>query len=57
MSPPLRQLALQFAAVMVVLSLAWPYYGINGEPMPWPALAAAIGIVALLLASVTRQPW
>jgi hypothetical protein len=57
MSPPLRQLALQFAAVMVVLSLAWPYYGINGEPMPWPALAAAIGSVALLLASITRQPW
>jgi hypothetical protein len=57
MRPPLRQLALQFAAVMAVLSLAWPYYGINGQPMPWPALAAAIGIVALLLASLTQQPW
>jgi hypothetical protein len=57
MSPPLRQLALQFAAVMAVLSLAWPYYGINGEALPWPGLVAAIGITALLLATLTRQPW
>ena len=57
MSPPLRQLALQFAAVMAVLSLAWPYYGVKDEPLPWPEVSAAIGITALLLASFTRQPW
>ena len=57
MSPPLRQLALQFAAVMAVLSLAWPYYGIKGEALPWPGVVAVIGITALLLASFSRQPW
>lgn len=30
-SPPLRQLALQGAAVILVLSLAWPYFGVQGE--------------------------
>lgn len=57
MSPPLRQLALQFAAVLAVLSLAWPYYGMRGEVLPWGETALLIGAVALLLASVTRQPW
>lgn len=57
MSPPLRQLALQFAALIAVLSLAWPYYGLRNEPLPWPAVSLAIGGVALLLAMATRQPW
>lgn len=57
MSPPLRQLALQFAAVLGVLSLAWPYYGMRSEALPWPETAYAIGILALLIASATRQPW
>ncbi len=57
MSPPLRQLALQGAAAILVLSLAWPYYGLNAEAMPWRETSAAIGGVALLLASITRQPW
>lgn len=53
----MRQLALQLAAAFVVLSLAWPYFLIRNEPLPWPQTAFAIGGVALLAASVTRQPW
>lgn len=53
----LRQLALQFAATLAVLSLAWPYYGLRNEQLPWPETALAIGAVALLLASLTRQAW
>ncbi|TXG88247.1 MAG: class I SAM-dependent methyltransferase, partial [Rhodocyclaceae bacterium] len=34
LQPHFRQLALQFAALMAVLSLAWPYYGVRGEPLP-----------------------
>jgi len=45
------------AAVFVVLSLAWPYYGIRNEELPWPQIAFAIAGVAILLASLTRQPW
>lgn len=52
-----RQLALQGAAAFGVLSLAWPYFGLTGETLPWPATAWAIGLVALALASFTRQPW
>lgn len=54
---PLRQLALQAAAVLAVLSLAWPYYGVRGEELPWPQTAFAIGAVALLLATLSHQPW
>ena len=52
-----RQLALQCAAAFAVLSLAWPYFGIRNEPLPWPETAFAIGGVALLIASLSRQPW
>lgn len=55
--PAIRQLALQLAAAFAVLSLAWPYFLIRNEPLPWLATALAIGAVALLAASVTRQPW
>ena len=55
--PQLRQLALQFAAAFVVLSLAWPYFGLRNEPLPWPETAAAIGACALLLSTLTRQVW
>lgn len=54
---PARQLALQFAAVFLVLSLAWPYFVMRGEPLPWPATALVIGGCAALIASLTRQPW
>lgn len=57
LSPPLRQLALQFAAVLAVLSLAWPYYGLRDEALPWGGTSLAIGGTALLLAQLTRQPW
>ena len=56
-SPHLRQLALQCAAAFVVLSLAWPYFVLRNETLPWPATALAIGVVALLLALFTHQPW
>src|SRR5574343_33955 len=55
-SPPLRQLALQGAAVILVLSLAWPYYGLNAEAMPWLETSLAIGGVALAFATLSRQP-
>jgi hypothetical protein len=55
--PQIRQLILQFAASLAVLSLAWPYYGIRNETLPWPQTALAIGAAAGLLASLSRQPW
>ncbi|WP_340666192.1 class I SAM-dependent methyltransferase [Rhodocyclus gracilis] len=54
---PLRQLALQGAATLLVVSLAWPWFGMRGETLPWPETAFAIGGAALLLATLTRQPW
>lgn len=54
---PLRQLALQGAAVILVLSLAWPYFGWQAAAMPWRETSLAIGGVALLFATVSRQPW
>ena len=56
-STPRRQLALQFGAALAVLSLAWPYYGLRNEALPWPDTAFTIGAGALLLASLTHQPW
>lgn len=52
-----RQLALQAASAFAVLSLAWPYFLVRSEPLPWPQTAFAIGAVALLAAWTTRQPW
>lgn len=57
LGPQLRQLALQLAAVLAVLTLAWPYYGVRNEQLPWPQTALAIGGVALVLAGLTRQAW
>lgn len=53
---PLRQLALQAAAAFLVLSLAWPYYGMQAQSLPWRETALVIGAVAFGLASLTRQP-
>lgn len=55
--PHVRQLALQCAAVFLVLSLVWPYFGIRSQPLPWAPTSVAIGGVALLIASFTRQAW
>jgi hypothetical protein len=56
-APQWRQLALQFAAAFAVLSLAWPYFGLRNEPLPWPETAFAIGACALLFATLSRQAW
>ncbi len=55
--PQIRHLALQFAAAFAVVALAWPYYGLRNQQLPWPQTAFAIGAIAMLLASLTRQPW
>lgn len=52
----LRQLALQATAAFAVLSLAWPYHGMQAAAIPWLGTALAIGGVALVLATLTRQP-
>jgi hypothetical protein len=54
---PIRQLALQGAAVILVLSLAWPYFGWQAEAMPWLETSVTIGGVAFLFATLSRQPW
>jgi hypothetical protein len=54
---PYRQLALQGAAIILVLSLAWPYYGWTAEAMPWRETALLIGGVAFVFATLARQPW
>ena len=54
---PTRQLALQGAAVILVLSLAWPYFGWTAEAIPWLPTSLAIGGVALIFATLSRQPW
>ncbi len=52
-----RQLAIQFSAVFLVFSLAWPYYLIRGETLPWLEVSLAIGGIGLLIACLTQQPW
>lgn len=54
---PMRQLALQAAAAILVLSLAWPYFGLQAQPVPWLGTSLAIGAVAFAFASIGRQPW
>ena len=56
-STPIRQFALQGAAVILVLSIAWPYFGWTAEALPWRQTSLAIGFVALVFATLTRQPW
>ncbi len=57
LSPPLRHFALQAAAAILVLSLAWPYYGLSALPLPWAETCLAIGALAGLFATLTRQAW
>src|SRR5574343_31758 len=56
-STPFRQFALQGAAVFAVLSIAWPYFGFQAEAMPWRETSLTIGLVALVLTTLSRQPW
>ena len=52
-----RQIAIQAAALLVYLALAWPYFGFRGEELPWPVSAYAMGAIALAVACIARQPW
>ena len=54
---PKRQFALQGAAVILVLSLAWPYFGWQAGAIPWLETSLAIGTVAFIFATLSRQPW
>ncbi|MFV0371444.1 MAG: class I SAM-dependent methyltransferase [Azonexus sp.] len=54
---PARQFALQGAAVILVLSMAWPYYGWGREALPWQQTSLTIGAVALVFSTIARQPW
>lgn len=54
---PLRQLAVQAAAAILVLSLAWPYYLIVQVPLDWAATGYLIGIAAFALATWGRLAW
>lgn len=54
---PTRQLALQGAAVMLVLSALWPYYGVAGQTYNWPLTTVLIGITASVFSRLAKQPW
>ncbi|MDR3298612.1 MAG: class I SAM-dependent methyltransferase [Candidatus Accumulibacter sp.] len=56
-TPYPRQLALQCAAVFIVLSLAWPYCLLRQQTLPWLESSLLIGALAFLLASLTHQYW
>ena len=55
--PYLRQLAIQGTAFFLILSLAWPYYVIRGETLPWSEVSLVVGGTALLLTVLMKQPW
>lgn len=52
-----RHIALQLAAVLSVLGVAWPCYFFLRKPFPGLEVSILIGVVALLFASLTRQFW
>lgn len=56
-STALRQLALQAAATLLVLSLLWPYHGVTGQSIDWAWTATIIGLVAGLAATAARLSW
>lgn len=56
-SSPLRQLAIQATAALVVLSLLWPYHGLSATPYQWPLVMLAIGVAASGIATMGGQPW
>lgn len=51
-----RQLALQSACAVLVLSLTWPFFSLRQEPVPWAEICLAIGFLAFIVAAWTRQP-
>ncbi|MFT3849097.1 MAG: class I SAM-dependent methyltransferase [Propionivibrio sp.] len=52
-----HQLALQAAAALCVVFLALPVFAIRAEVLPWREVTAAIGGLAFVFSSFTRQPW
>lgn len=52
----LRHLALQLVAILLVTTVAWPYYAVYDSPPPWGLLSLATGACAGALAWATRQP-
>lgn len=54
---PVRQLAVQAAAAILVLSLAWPYYLVVNVPLDWDSTGYLIGVAAFALATWGRLPW
>lgn len=57
MPAPLRQLGLQLAATILILSLAWPYHLVTRVPLDWESTGYLIGIAAFALATWGRLPW
>lgn len=56
-TPYRRQLFLQCSAAFAVLSIAWPYYLLRQQPLPWIESSLLIGALAFLFACLTRQRW
>lgn len=54
---PVRQLALQAAALLLVLSLAWPFHVVTATPLDWRLTALAVGGAAFVMSALSRQPW
>lgn len=52
-----RQLALQGAAIILVLALAWPWFAWQSAALPGLPTTLAIGAVAFIFASLSGQPW
>jgi hypothetical protein len=56
-SLPVRQCALQCAAVFLAFSIAWPFYYLRAADWHWPTVAALCGAIAFLIAHFSRQVW
>lgn len=55
--PAHRQFALQAAAALLVLSLAWPFYHFREADWNWALVSLTMGGTAFLMAHFSRQPW
>jgi hypothetical protein len=54
---PRRQLALQLAALLVVMSLGWPLHLFTATEFDWQVASLSTGGIAFLIATLSRQPW
>ena len=52
-----RSCVLQAAAVFLAFSIAWPFYVLRVAEWSWPAVCAASGAFAFLMARAARKPW